>query len=87
MSHLLSPGHTAEGNLEKWLRLVGAGGGGAPGDGVRLLEPFGGPAASHRSEGPGSRNVYFVKARGLELVAGFGSPWRLREPLGRHLGC
>lgn len=80
MSHLLSPGHTAEGNLERWLRLVGADGGGAPGPGSGCWSHLGGPAASHRSEGRGS--FYFAKDLGLELIAGFGSPWRLREPLG-----
>lgn len=63
---------------------MGAGGGGAPGAGVRLLEPLGGPAASHRSEGRGS--FYFAKDLCLELIAGFGSTWRLREPWGVRRG-
>lgn len=60
---------------------MGAGGGGAPGSGCWSHL---GAAGVHRSEGRGS--FYFAKDLCLELIAGFGSTWRLREPWGVRRG-
>lgn len=76
----LNPDHAAEANLRRWLRLFGAGGGGAPGTcpaGGGLLRGVLPPTTGLEDAGLGMRMS--KKDFGLELVAEFGSLRRLQE--------